>query len=104
MARHSEGPLRAGADTVGVQAAGVPLQLCQRLSHDALMLPQQLPRLGIGVAVSGDTAVVGAYVEDAGGSTAGAAYVFQRDEGVAGNWGQVKKLTASDAQAPSGRR
>jgi len=32
---------------------------------------------GISVAVSGDTAVVGAYLEDAGGSGAGAAYVFQ---------------------------
>ncbi len=54
---------------------------------------------GVSVAVSGDTAVVGAYFEDAGGSNAGAAYVFQRDQGGADNWGEVKKLTASDAQA-----
>ncbi len=54
---------------------------------------------GISVAVSGDTAVVGAQGEDAGGSHAGAAYVFQRDEGSQDNWGEVKKLTASDAQA-----
>ena len=54
---------------------------------------------GWSVAISGDTAVVGAYREDAGGSVAGAAYVFQRDQGGAGNWGEVKKLTASDAQA-----
>ena len=51
---------------------------------------------GISVAVSGDTAVVGAFAEDAGGSFAGAAYVFQRDEGGSGNWGEVRKLTASD--------
>ena len=56
-------------------------------------------QLGIGVAVNGDTAVVGAWQEDAGGSDAGAAYVFQRDQGGVGNWGEVKKLTASDAQA-----
>ena len=56
-------------------------------------------RFGLSGAISGDTAVVGAYLEDAGGSDAGAAYVFQRDEGGAGNWGEVKKLTASDAQA-----
>ena len=57
-------------------------------------------RFGISVAISGETAVVGANVEDAGGSTnAGAAYVFRRDEGGAGNWGETKKLTASDAQA-----
>ncbi|MCH8065960.1 MAG: FG-GAP repeat protein, partial [Chloroflexi bacterium] len=54
------------------------------------------------VAVSGDAAVVGARGGDAGGSNAGAAYVFQRDEGGADNWGQVKKLTASDAQAGDG--
>ncbi len=51
------------------------------------------------MAVSGNTAVVGAYREDAGGSNAGAGYVFVRDEGGAGNWGQVKKLLASDAQS-----
>ena len=53
---------------------------------------------GIGVAVSGDTVVVGAVFGDAGGADAGAAYVFRRDQGGADNWGQVAKLTASDAQ------
>ncbi len=53
---------------------------------------------GRSVAVGGDSAVVGAHYEDAGGNYAGAAYVFQRDEGGADNWGEVKKLTASDAQ------
>jgi len=56
-------------------------------------------RFGIRVAASGDTAVVGAYLESAGGEFAGAAYVFQRNEGGADNWGEAKKLTASDAQA-----
>ena len=53
---------------------------------------------GYTVAVSGDTTVVGARVEDAGGIFAGAAYVFQRDQGGADNWGEVTKLTASDAE------
>jgi hypothetical protein len=53
---------------------------------------------GLSVAVSGDIVVVGAYGEDTGGSDAGAAYVFRRDQGGADNWGQVKKLTASDAE------
>ena len=57
---------------------------------------------GVGVAVSGDTAVVGAFFEDAGGSSAGAAYVFQRDSGGAGNWGEVEKLRASDAESDDG--
>ena len=56
-------------------------------------------QLGASVAISGDTVVVGAIGEDAGGSEAGAAYVFERDQGGAGNWGEVKKLTASDAQS-----
>ncbi len=54
---------------------------------------------GWSVAVSGDTAVVGAVFEDAGGASAGAAYVFERDQGGPDNWGEVTKLTASDAQA-----
>ena len=37
---------------------------------------QDNDRFGVSVAVSGDTAVVGAYYEDAEGSNAGAAYVF----------------------------
>ncbi len=56
-------------------------------------------QFGWSVAISGDTAVVGAHHEDAGGDLAGAAYVFQRNEGGADNWGEVKKLTASDGQA-----
>ena len=59
-------------------------------------------QLGTSVAVSGDTAVAGAPYEDSSGDNSGAAYVFQRDQGGAGNWGEVKKLTASDAGwAPS---
>ena len=56
-------------------------------------------QFGESVAISGDTVVVGALYENAGGAEAGAAYVFQRDEGGAGNWGEVAKLTASDAEA-----
>ena len=48
------------------------------------------------VAISGDTVVVGAYGEDAGGSDAGAAYVFTRS---GTSWSQQAKLTASDAAA-----
>ncbi|MCH8850197.1 MAG: FG-GAP repeat protein [Chloroflexi bacterium] len=54
---------------------------------------------GGSVSISGDTIVVGAVFEDAGGANSGAVYLFQRNEGGADNWGEVKKLTASDAQA-----
>jgi len=54
---------------------------------------------GISVSISGDTAVIGASGDDDGGSNSGSAYVYQRDHGGADNWGQVAKLTASDAAA-----
>ena len=54
---------------------------------------------GSSVALSGDTVVVGAYSEPDAGHEAGAAYVYRRDQGGAGNWGEVSKLTASDGQA-----
>jgi len=54
---------------------------------------------GYSVAISGDTAIVGAYLDDDDGSTSGSASIFQRDFGGPNNWGQVVKLTASDAAA-----
>ena len=49
---------------------------------------------GYSVAISGDTVAVGAYASDSG---AGSVYVFERNQGGAYNWGEVKKLAASDA-------
>src|ERR1700686_3289294 len=51
-------------------------------------------RFGWSVAIDVDTVVVGALVKD---SNRGAAYIFERNQGGTENWGQVKKLTASDA-------
>ncbi len=51
---------------------------------------------GISVSVSGDTAIAGAHQDDDAGHHSGSAYVFERDEGGPGNWGQVAKLTAAD--------
>jgi hypothetical protein len=55
-------------------------------------------QFGWSVAVSGDTAVVGAYQDDnaSGGSDSGSAYVFTRS---GSTWSQQAKLTASDAAA-----
>jgi len=53
-------------------------------------------RFGYAVAVSGDTALVGAFEDDI---RKGSAYLFAKDEGGSGNWGQVKKLVASDGEA-----
>ena len=55
-------------------------------------------RFGYPVSISGDYAVVGAGNDDhAGGTNAGSAYIFYRNEGGSDNWGQQVKLTASDA-------
>ncbi len=56
-------------------------------------------KFGVSVSLSGDLAIVGAYGDDSGGNNAGSAYIFSKDQGGAGQWGQVKRITASDAQA-----
>jgi hypothetical protein len=53
--------------------------------------------LGTSVALSGDTIVAGARGVDAFAmARVGAAYVFERDAGGPGNWGQVVKLPSPD--------
>ena len=64
---------------------------------------QAFDEFGMAVAVDGDTVAVGAWHEDGGPGDpledAGAVYMFERDEGGPGNWGQADRLTAADAQA-----
>jgi hypothetical protein len=55
---------------------------------------EALDNFGGAVALDGDLAVVGARGEDETGNRAGAAYAFGNN---AGTWGQIIKLTASDA-------
>ncbi len=60
----------------------------------------QADNFGVSVSLSGDTAVVGAWYADIGDNNEqGTAYVFERNQGGADNWGQVKKLLASDGAA-----
>ena len=74
--------------------------LAAPLDWDAKLHPSDTTEgFGISAAVSGDTAIIGAYIDDDAGTDAGAAYIFQRDQGGAGNWGQVIKLAASDGEA-----
>ena len=56
----------------------------------------EFDNFGYSVSISGDTAIVGAYRDDDNGDSSGSAYIFSRDEGGVDNWGEVKKLTASD--------
>ena len=58
----------------------------------------QYDLFGISVALEGDRALVGASSDDnAGGSSAGAAYVLERQPD--GSWAQVAKLLADDGAA-----
>ncbi|RKZ12256.1 hypothetical protein DRQ53_15040, partial [bacterium] len=56
-------------------------------------------RFGRSVAISGDTAVIGAHHDDDNGDSSGSAYVFHRDQGGPDAWGQVAKITADDGAA-----
>ncbi len=49
------------------------------------------------VAISKDTVVVGAFTDDQNGLYAGSAYIFERNHGGSGNWGQVAKLLPLDS-------
>ena len=83
----------AGAAYVFTRSGTTWSQQAKLVASDA----QANDYLGRGeIGISGDTIVVGAYREDAGGSDAGAAYVFIRS---GTSWSQQAKLVASDAQA-----
>jgi len=72
-------------------SALTPTEVAKLLASDAAAGDQ----FG-GVAVDGDTALIGALGDDDAGSNSGSAYVFTRSAGV---WTEQAKLTASDAAA-----
>jgi len=52
---------------------------------------------GMAVSIAGDIAIVGAETDDDDGYNSGAVYVFERNATGTNAWGEVGKLTASDA-------
>ncbi len=72
-------------------ASSVPLELKQTASDGA-----SGDQFGFRVAISGDTAVIGAAGDDDNGSGSGSAYVYVRSGGA---WMEQQKLTASDGAA-----
>ena len=54
---------------------------------------------GVGMAVFGDTLVVGARFDDDAGVNSGSAFVYERDAGGADQWGEVAILRAADTAA-----
>lgn len=88
-------PDQADADTDGAgdlcDACGAPQELAKLTAIDA----ESSDRLGHAIAIDGDRVVIGADWDDnAGGTNAGAAYVFSRAGAV---WFQEAKLVAGDA-------
>jgi hypothetical protein len=51
---------------------------------------------GYSVGIYYSYAIVGAFGDDDGGASSGSAYIFYRNQGGTNNWGQLKKLVASD--------
>jgi hypothetical protein len=60
---------------------------------------EEMDWFGCSVSISGYYAIVGAKASDDNGQSSGSAYIFYRDQGGPNNWGEVVKLTASDAAA-----
>ena len=81
--------------------ASYPVMIDPLFTQSAKIIPTggKDNHFGYSVSTSGDTAVVGAYGDNDQGFNAGAAYIFYRDAGGPDNWGQVKKITASDGEA-----
>jgi len=76
----------------GLTPATAQSQLAKLLASDGAANTE----FGFAVAISGETAVIGACKGDVGGTDAGAAYVFQYD---GSSWAQQAKLLPSDAVA-----
>jgi hypothetical protein len=85
-----EGGNHSGSAYVFIRSGSTWTQQAKLTAADA----QALDSFGMSVALSGDTALIGAYFEDEGGQDAGAAYVFTRS---GSSWTQQAKLLASDA-------
>lgn len=60
---------------------------------------QSADNFGASVALDGERLLVGANQSDASGDNSGAAYMFYRNHGGAGQWGQVAKLLATTGAA-----
>ena len=84
----------APSNEVSAIPSDVPEELLTRIASDA----EDGDTFCNSVAISGDTVVVGAVMEDDAGTDRGAAYVFDRNSGGPDAWGEVAKLTASDAE------
>jgi hypothetical protein len=84
----------APSNEVRAIPSNVPEELLKRIASDA----EDGDTFCNSVAISGDTVVVGAVMEDGAGTDRGAAYIYDRNYGGPDVWGEVAILTASDAE------
>jgi hypothetical protein len=95
------GPSRPLVAAAGLRTGlgGIPLDVPLRYQVAKIKALDAAPEHAFGarMAAYSDTVVVGDPNDDANGTESGAAYVFQAGQGDPGGWGQVAKLTASDA-------
>ena len=87
-----EGGSAAGAAYIFKKTGTSWTQTAKLMASD----PNTNDQFGEFCEISGDYAIVGNYQEDAGGTSAGAAYIYKRDTG-AETWTQQAKLMASNA-------
>jgi len=93
-----------GADGAGTDRGAAYLYLRTQGGTDGWGLAKTLVAedtadgdfFGVSVSLSGDYAAVGAVGENGSGTDQGAVYLFYRNQGGADNWGQVRKVAASD--------
>lgn len=94
------GMFEAEGDDVVTSGAYVFVRGGSVWTQEQKLVPSDLDQpddaFGTSVSLDGDTALVGAYLEDDKGSNSGAAYVFVRNASV---WSQQQKLLASDGSS-----
>jgi hypothetical protein len=87
---NGQGNTGAGSAYVFVRSGGSWTQESKLTASDASVRDG----LGTALGISGESIVVGAFRNDAGGADAGSAYVFVRDNGT---WNEQVRLIAGDA-------
>ncbi|MEE8154185.1 MAG: FG-GAP repeat protein [Phycisphaerales bacterium] len=78
-----------------VDADGTWGEVARLTAEDA----ESFDQFGNSVAISGDTAIVGAHRSNEAGILSGSAFIFRRDFGGPNNWGEVVELIGSDTVA-----
>ena len=90
--REDTGGTDRGSVYIYVRSGTTWSQHAQIQASDA----QDSDNFGWALSVDGDYAIVGAYIEDTGGSNAGSAYIFYKS---GTTWSQQAKIQSSDIQA-----